>query len=245
MTAPPTPAAPEPRLTSGHSPPSQNPQKTLYSGATWSRTVEIKGCPHAPTQPRTRGRSQPEWNPAHRERLDPPRPIHPPAAPHPHLLGSALPPRSHRPGAAPRPLRPAGVRLRGRLRVAALLRPIPQEKPPVLLSYLFLFQRFRERKGQGKGSRALAGSCSPNHSNETESARSPRGGKRTEQGEGNRVFLCCLKALVGFDGDRGLGSNIFKQVNSSEAGSALVGNEIFLVAVCTAETGGRSSATAP
>lgn len=155
----------------------------------------------------------------------PPSLTHPPAALHPHLLGSALPPRSHRPGAAPRPLRPAGVRLRGRLRVAALLRSVPQEMPAVLPSFPFpvrVFPAFQRKKRTRERSPCLQ------RSNNNGSVRSPRGGKRAEQGGGNRVFLCCLKALVGVDGDGGSGSNSFKQVSDAEAGKALVGNEIFL-----------------
>lgn len=158
MTAPPTPQPHNPDLPRGAACPptalgTKRAQRLFIAVPRGADPVEIKGCPPrsdpakdtrvfaARTGSGASGTAGPRPHPP------PPAPscpIHPPAAPHPHLLGSALPPRSHRPGAAPRPLRPAGVRLRGAAprRCATAADPAGDAPGSVILSFPFsAFQR--------------------------------------------------------------------------------------------------------
>lgn len=197
MTAPPTPQLHNPDLPRGAACPptalgTKRAQRLFIAVPRGADPVEIKGCPPrsdpakdtrvfaARTGSGASGTAGPRPHPP------PPPPLPAPFTPRQPLILTCWAPRCHRGPIAQGRLRarsaPRGFGSGGRLRVAAPLRPIPQEMPPALLSYLFLFQRFRERKGRGKSSRAIAGSCSLHRSNKTESVRSPRGGKRTEQG---------------------------------------------------------------
>lgn len=144
--------------------------KTLTALPRGADPVEIKGRPHAPTRPKTRGCEQPEGDPAHLERSDPL-----PASPTPRqpFTLTCWAPRCHR-----------GPTARGRLRArsaprgfgsvggSASLRCCGRSRrrcPRFCRLFLFqsgFFRRFRERKGHGKGRRVCSrvtttGACGP------------------------------------------------------------------------------------